>query len=98
VLEFIEDEIARKGGGNVTFYADELAVVGCNKTVRPALSELNALGLLRVVRYRKQHLIGLSDGWREIASQRDALIISARARSERLPPQMPPTQPATVSA
>ena len=52
LLMFIEQEIARQGGGNVTLYADQLAVVGSVRVVLPGLSELNALGLIRDARYR----------------------------------------------
>jgi hypothetical protein len=38
--------------GNVTLYADQLAVVGSVRVVLPGLSELNALGLIRDARYR----------------------------------------------
>ena len=84
LLTFIEDEIAREGGGNAKIYTDQLEAVCSLKTALPALSELNALGLLRVARYQKRHLISLSDGWR-VVSKRDAMITSARARIHRMP-------------
>jgi hypothetical protein len=83
LLMFIETEIARNGGNAVTFYNDQLEAVGSRRVVGPGLSELNALGLLRVAQYQKRHLIGLSDGWRDIASKREVLLISARARVQR---------------
>jgi hypothetical protein len=51
LLAYVEQEIARSGGGNVMLYADQLAVTGSmSKVVLCGLSELNALGLLRVAR------------------------------------------------
>jgi hypothetical protein len=50
LLLFIEHEIARSGGGSVTLYADQFAVVGSIKVVLPGLSELHALGLIEVAR------------------------------------------------
>ncbi len=98
LLAFIEQEIARQGGGNVVLFNDQLEVVGSRRVVGPGLSELNALGLLRVARYQKRHLISFSDGWKQIASKRDALLISARARVEHMPPQTMSPQPATASS
>ena len=46
LLLFIEGEIARQGGGAVTLFADQLAVVGSIKVIVPGLAELHALGLL----------------------------------------------------
>ena len=54
LLLFIEGEIARQGGGRVTIYADQFAVVGSIKVVLPGLSELHALGLIDVKRHTKR--------------------------------------------
>ena len=96
LLMFIEQEIARNGGRPVMLYNDQFAVVGSVRVIPPGLSELHALGLIEVTRYPKRHMCALSERWRDIASKQDALIISARARTLRLPPQTP--QPATASS
>jgi len=46
LLLFIEGEIARQGGGPVTLYIDQFAVVGSIRVVLPGLSELTGLGLI----------------------------------------------------
>jgi hypothetical protein len=84
LLAYVEREIERAGGGNVTLFNDQLEKVGSRNIYVPGLSELNALGLLRVVRMQKRHLISLSDGWRTVSKQ-DAVILSARARVRRQP-------------
>jgi hypothetical protein len=84
LLAFVEREIERQGGGNVRLYNDELEMIGSRRIVLPSLSELNALGFLRVTRYQKQHVIGLSDGWRAV-SKRDARVLSASARIRPMP-------------
>jgi hypothetical protein len=95
LLAFVEREIERNGGGEVRLYSDELEMIGSRRIVLPSLSELNALGFLRVTRYQKQHLIGLSDGWRTV-SKRDARVLSARARIRPMP-VLGQQQPATAS-
>jgi hypothetical protein len=97
LLMFIEQEVARNGGGNVTLYADQLCVVGSVRVVRPGLRELHALGLIEWQRFPKRHVIGLSDRWRSIASAKQAMIVSGVARAQPMPPQMTPPQPATAS-
>ena len=96
LLRFIEYEIARNGGRPVMLYNDQFAVVGSVRVIPPGLSELHALGLIEVTRYPKRHMCALSERWRDIASKQDAIIISARARTLRMPPQTP--QPATASS
>jgi hypothetical protein len=95
LLRFIEYEIARNGGRPIMLYNDQFAVVGSVRVIAPGLSELHVLGLIEVTRYPKRHMCALSERWRDIASKQDASIISARARSQRMPPMMVPSQPAT---
>jgi hypothetical protein len=59
---------------------------------------MNAVGLLRVVRHQKKYRIVLSDGWRTITTEKQAMIVSEVARVQPMPPQMTPSQPASVSA
>jgi hypothetical protein len=94
LLMFVEQQIARNGGGNVVLFNDQLEMIGSRRVYIAGLSELNALGLLRVARYQKQYLISLSNGWRTVSKQ-DAIILSARARTHRQPVIAP--QPASVS-
>jgi len=56
------------------------------------------VGLLRVVRHQKKYRIVLSDGWRTITTEKQAMIVSEVARVQPMPPQMTPSQPASVSA
>ena len=98
LLRFIEYEIARNVGRPVMLYNDQFAVVGSVRVIPPGLSELHALGLIEVTRYPKRHMCALSERWRDIASKQDANIISARARTQRMPPMMVPSQPATASS
>lgn len=78
LLLFIEGEIARQGGGRVTIYADQFAVVGSIRVVLPGLSELHALGLIDVQRFQKRHVCALSERWRDVVSRHDAVDISGR--------------------
>jgi hypothetical protein len=100
LLLFIEGEIARAGGGTVTIYADQFAVVGSIRVVLPGLSELHALGLIDVERFQKRHVCAMSERWRGVASRRDAVAISETARMQRtLPVITPPLpQPAMASS
>lgn len=95
LLLFIDGEIARSGGGTVTLYADQFAVVGSVRVVLPGLSELRALGLIDWQRFPKRHMITLSDRWRAIETARQAMSVCAAARGQ---PPLPPSQPASVSA
>jgi hypothetical protein len=97
LLLFIEGEIARQGGGAVTIYADQFAVVGSIRVVLPGLVELHALGLLDVKRHSKRHVCALSDRWRNIETPMHAMRVSADARVRRSLPVMTPPQPATAS-
>jgi hypothetical protein len=103
LLMFIETEIARSGGGSVTLCMDQFEVVGSRSLVLPGLSELHALGLIEVTRLPKRqlfamrHLCAMSERWRDIRTLRDAKIVSVVARVQRKP-QLPPSQPASVSA
>ena len=72
------------------------ALIHIKQVIPPGLSELHVLGLIEVTRYPKRHMCALSERWRDIASKQDAIIISARARTLRMPPQTP--QPATASS
>ena len=94
MLQFIDGEVAKRGGGSVTFYVDELAVIGSIKIIIPGLSELCGLGFIEWQRYPKRHQISLSSRWRDITTAKRALIVSAVARSQRT--LMSP-QPATAS-
>lgn len=98
LLLFIEGEIARQGGGRITIYADQFAVVGSIRVVLPGLSELHALGLIDVTRFPKRHVCALSERWRAIASRHDAVDLADAARAKRPLPVMPPSQPASASA
>jgi hypothetical protein len=92
LLRFVETEIARQGGGSVTLYADQFAVVGSVRVVLPGLSELQGLGLIDCKRFPKRYAINLSDRWRNIATVEQAMTVSAVARAQRMP------QPPSVSA
>jgi hypothetical protein len=86
LLLFIEGEIARQGGGgSTTLHADQLAVVGSVRVVLPGLSELHGLGLIDWRRYPKRHVIALSDRWHDIETPRQAMTVSATARTQRMP-------------
>ncbi len=98
LLLFVEGELARAGGGSVTLYADQLAVVGSVRIVLPGLRELHALGFLEVQRHPKRHACALSDRWRAVQTAKQAASISARARDQRMPPQPMPSQPSATSA
>lgn len=91
LLAFIGTEIERRGGGTITVYNDQFAVVGSSRRVYlPGLHELSELGLIELVRLPKRSLIGWSDRWRAIKSRRQARAISAAAR-EQGKPQMQTT-------
>ena len=92
LLMFIETEIARGGGGSVTLYAGQLAVVGPVRVVLPGLSELHGLGLIEWQRFPKRHVMGPSERWRAIETPKQA------ARVQRKPRLPKPSQPASVSA
>ena len=81
---FIEQEIGR-GGVSVTLNADEFEVVGSVRVVLPGLSELQGLGLIDWQRFPKRSVIGLSDRWRDIETAKQAMIVSAIARGQRMP-------------
>jgi hypothetical protein len=100
LLLFIETEIARQGGGSATIYPDQFRVVGSIRIIVPGLDELNALGLLDVLRYPKRAVCKLSDRWRHIASRHDAVDIADAARAKRPLPVLAQPQPeaASVSA
>jgi hypothetical protein len=51
LLLFLEREITREGGGAVTLYTDEFAVVGSTRVVRPGLPELQELGFINWRRF-----------------------------------------------
>jgi hypothetical protein len=59
LLAYVEQEIAKQGG-HATLYNDQLEAIGSRKVYLAGLSELNALGLLKVMRCPKKHLIGYS--------------------------------------
>jgi hypothetical protein len=98
LLMFIETEIARGGGGSVTLYAGQLAVVGPVRVVLPGLSELHGLGLIEWQRFPKRHVMGLSERWRAIETPKQARIVSVVARVQRKLRLPKPSQPASVSA
>jgi hypothetical protein len=84
LLLFIEGEIARAGGGSVTIYADQFAVVGSIRVVLPGLSELHALGLIDVERSQKRH-VAVSERWRDVATKFRSVAMTRciRARPRR---------------
>ncbi len=93
LLLFIEGEITRRGGGRVTFFMDELQAVGSRNVILPCLSELHGLGLVDWQRFPKRHVVALSDRWHAIETPKQATIVSAIARTQRIP--LPtPSQPA----
>jgi hypothetical protein len=98
LLMFIETEIARGGVGPVTIFNDQLEMIGSRRVYLPGLYELHALGLVEVTRYPKRHVCQLSDGWRDITTRKQAMMISGVARFQRRPPPPKPSQPASVSA
>ena len=59
------------------------AVVGSRSIVTPGLRELTALGFITRTRNIKRSTFMLSDQWQNVATQREALLISVNAR---LPP------------
>jgi len=85
LFKFIEREIARSDGGPVTLYSDEFEVVGSVRVVLPGLSELQGLGLIDWQRFPKRHVISRSDRWRDIETAKQAMIVSAIARGQRMP-------------
>ena len=93
---FIKQKIARRGGGPVTLYMGDFRFVGCRNVILPGLSELHGLGLVDWQRFPKRHMIAQSDRWHAIETPRQAMIVSAIARTQRMP--LMPTQPASVSA
>ena len=73
---------------------------GHGKYVRGAsgiLDEVEGLGLLDITRYPKRHVCAMSQRWGDIETRQQAMIVSARARVQRMPPVTPP-QPATAHA
>jgi hypothetical protein len=93
LLLFIEGEIARGGGGAVSIFSDQFAVVGSIRVVVPGLAELHALGLLDVKRHAKRHVCALSERWRNIGDAMHAMRISSDARARRSLPIVTPPQP-----
>ena len=69
---------------------DQFDVFGSIRVVLPGLSELHALGLIDVTRYPKRHVRALSERWRDIETPKQAIIVSAVARPQRMPPIMTP--------
>ena len=57
VDRLIQSEIERQGGA-ATIYNDHLELCGSRRVLRPAMSELHALGLVEVVRLRNGTLAG----------------------------------------
>jgi hypothetical protein len=85
LLAYCERAIARQGGHGATIYIDMLEKIGSRRVTTPAMSELHCLGLIECVRSPKRFDCRLSSRWRDIASMQEALVVSARARAERLP-------------
>jgi hypothetical protein len=46
---------------------------------------------------RRLLLFAMSERWRDITTAKQAVIFSARARIQRMPPQMTPSQPSMTS-
>lgn len=96
LLTFIESEVARRRRScrdlQRSVRDDRLA-----PGLLPSLNELHALGLVEITRYPKRHICQLSDGWRDITTPKQAMIISGVARYQRKPPLPTPSQPATAS-
>jgi hypothetical protein len=78
---FNEQELARRGGGSVTLCMDEFQFVGSRNAILPALSELHGLGLIDWQRFPKRHVVAL----RDIETTKQATIVSAVARTQRMP-------------
>jgi hypothetical protein len=97
LLLFIEQEIARNGGGKVTIYPDQFRVVGSIRIIVPGLDELNALGLIDVQRYPKRAVCSMSQRWRGILARHDAVDISEAARAKRVLPVPTATRPAAAA-
>ena len=96
-MTFIESEVARQGGGRVVIFNDPFEMIGSRRVYLPGLNELHALGLVEITRYPKRHICQLLDGWREITTPKEAMIISGVARYQRKPPLPTPSQPATAA-
>ena len=84
MLAFVITEVERQGG-RATVYTDMLEPYGSKRVFVPAMAELHALGLLDVERRVKNYVCALSDGWRDVTSKHEALLISARARNAPSP-------------
>ena len=67
-------------------FNDQLETVGSRRRVYlPGLSELTGLGLIDWQRFPKRHVIALSSRWLDITSAKQAMIVSAVARTQRMP-------------
>jgi hypothetical protein len=82
---FIEQEIARRGGGPVMLYMGEFRAIGRRNVILPGLSELHGVGLVDWQRFPKRHVIALSDRWLAIETLTQAMIVRAIARTQRMP-------------
>lgn len=89
LLIFLEAEIQRQGGGSATIFADQLEMIGGRRVIVGGVSELHALGLIEAVRRVKRYDIRASQRWRDVKTQRDAVVIAGRARMRPMPPQPP---------
>ena len=80
---------------SVALYANQFDV--SRRVYLPSLSELHALGLIEWIRFPKRRQIRLSFRWRMIETAKEAMIISAVARGQRMP-MLPTPQPASSHA
>ena len=87
LLKFIDTEIERQGGGAAVVFTDQLAMIGSRRVYVGGVSELHALGLIEAVRRVKRYDIRASQRWRDVKTQRDAVVIAGRARMQPMPPQ-----------
>jgi hypothetical protein len=79
VLRLIEFEVVRQGGCAV-IGNDELELCGSRRVWRPALAELDALGLAEVTRFPNFYECRRSERWRTLRTRQEARLISAAAR------------------
>jgi hypothetical protein len=97
LLRFIETAIERQGG-NAALFDDELAVVGSSRVYKFGCRELHALGFIEFAREDKRNTFTLSQRWRSVTTQKEATLISARARHQQRKPQQPATASSNAQA
>ena len=101
VLQLVESEIAQAGRRQRRdLRNDMLEHCGSRRVYLRAMCEFGRLGLHHGRdRYPKKHICALDEALRQIRSMREAVLIAARARTQRMQPvTLPPQTAASVSA